>query len=140
MTKKVIILVSISVVSLIVVSLIVGFFIGRNFTLKKCKESEIKLEEDLNKANSKMSDVEKRNDELLKLNNKQQKINDELKTENNAMKEDLGNIKSTAKSTKEKLNELEQSANETTSTTQKLRNNNSILREYFQSTCEIIGE
>ena len=133
MTKKVIILVS-------VVSLIVGFFIGRNFTLKKCKESEIKLEEDLNKATSKMSDIEKRNDELLELNDRQQKINDELKIENNAMKEDLGNIKSTAKSTKEKLNELEQSVNETTSTTQKLRINNSILREYFQSTCEIIGE
>jgi len=137
MNKKIknIILVSIYVVSLILVA-----FLVKNITMKKCKDSEIKLEEDLNNVQSKMTDVEKRNDELLELNNKQQKINDELKIENNAMKEDLGNIKSTAKSTKEKLNELEQSANETTSTIQKLRNNNSILREYFQSTCEIIGE
>ena len=135
MTKKIIILVSISVVSLII-----GFFIGRNFTLKRCKDSEIKLEKDLNKVTSEMTDIEKRNNDLLELNDIQQKINDELKIENNAMKEDLGNIKSTAKSTKEKLNELEQSVNETTSTIQKLRNNNSILREYFQSTCEIIGE
>ena len=126
--------------SIYVVSLIVAFFFGENITMKKCKDSEIKLEEDLNKVTSEMSNVEKRNDELLEVNDRQQKINDELKIENNAMKEDLGNIKSTAKSTKEKLNELEQSTNETTSTIQKLRNNNSILREYFQSTCEIIGE
>ena len=131
---------NIILVSIYVVSLIVAFFFGKNITMKKCKDSQIKLEEDLNKATSKMTDIEKRNDDLLELNDRQQKINDELKTENNAMKEDLGNIKSTAKSTKEKLNELEQSVNETTSTIQKLRNNNSILREYFQSTCEIIGE
>ena len=127
-------------ISIYVVSIIVAFFLGKNITMEKCKNSEIKLEEDLNKVTSEMSDVEKRNNELLELNDRQQKINDELKTENNAMKEDLGNIKSTAKSTKEKLNELERSANETTSTIQKLRNNNDILRGYFQSTCEIIGE
>ena len=71
MTKKIIILISI-----IIVSLIIGFFIGKNFTLKKYKDSQIKLEEDLNKATSKMTDIEKRNDELLELNDKQQKIND----------------------------------------------------------------
>ena len=135
MTKKIIILVSISVVSLII-----GFFIGRNYILKKCKNSEIKLEEDLNKVTSKMTDIEKRNDELLELNNKQQKINDELRTENMAMKKDLENIKSVTTSTKEKLDEIEQTVDESTSTIQKLRNNNNVLREYFQSTYEIIGE
>ena len=123
-----------------IISLIDMFLLGKNITIKKYKDSKIKIEEDLNKANSKISDIEKRNDELLELNNKQQKINSELKTENMAMKKDLENIKSVTTSTKEKLDEVEQTANESTSTIQKLRNNNSILREYFQSTCEIIGE
>lgn len=126
--------------SIYVVSLIVVAFLVKNITMKKCKDTEIKLEEDLNNVNSKMTDVEKRNNELLELNDKQQKINDELKTENNAMKEDLGNIKSSAKLTKEKLDKIEQCMDETTSTIQTLRNNNAILREYFQSTYKIIGE
>ena len=126
--------------SIYVVSLIVAFFFGKNITMKKCKDSQIKLEEDLNKATSKMTDIEKRNDELLELNDKQQKINDELKTENMAMKKDLENIKSVTTSTKEKLDELEQTTNQSASTIQKLRNNNSVLREHFQSTCEIIEE
>ena len=58
MSKKIknIILVIIYVVSLILVA-----FLVKNITMKKCKDSEIKLEEDLNKVTSKMSDVEKHN-------------------------------------------------------------------------------
>ena len=132
---KIIILIAFYIISLIDV-----FLLSKNITINKYKDSKIKIEEDLNKANSKISDIEQRNDELLKFNDKQQKINNELKAENDAMKKDLEKIKSTAQSTKEKLDEVENSTDKTISIIQKLRNNNSILREYFQSTCEIIGE
>lgn len=123
-----------------VVSIIITFFLSKNITMKKCKDSQIKIEEDLNKALSKTSDVEKRNDELLELNEKQQKINDELKNENIAMKSDLNDIKLVQTSTKEKLGEIEKSADESTSTIKLLRDNNSILRQYFQDTSNILGE
>lgn len=123
-----------------VVSIIITFFLSENITMKKCKDSQVKIEEDLNKALSKMSDVEKRNDELLELNDKQQKINDELKNENIAMKSDLNDIKLVQTSTKEKLGEIEKSADESTSTIKLLRDNNSILRQYFQDTSNILGE
>jgi hypothetical protein len=126
--------------SIYIISFIFAFFLGKNITMKKCKDSQIKIEEDLQNALSKASVIEKRNNKLLELNDKQCKINEELKNENIAMKSDLNNIKSIQTSTKEKLGELEKSADESTSIIKLLRDNNSILRQYFQDTSDILGE
>ena len=64
---------------IIIICILISFSLGYCLNLMTDKNYSMKLEEDLQKARFKMSDIEKTNDELLRLNGEQQKIIDELK-------------------------------------------------------------
>ena len=67
---------------IIIICILISFSLGYCLNLMTDKNHSMKLEEDLQKAQFKMSDIEKTNDELLRLNGEQQKIIDDLKVEN----------------------------------------------------------
>ena len=136
MKKKIIL------VLIYVISIVVAFLLGERFIMSKSYNNEGTkvLEEDLNKTKEKMSAIEQRNKELLDLNEKQNQINEELRKENELMKSDLDNIKSATNSATNSLIELNNKADDSISIINRLKENNKILKEYFESMYNVVNK
>ena len=116
--------------------IIISFFVGKFGSKKDISQ----LQNDLKIANDKLSNVEKRNEELIQLNEEQKIIINELSLENQNSTKHIESIKEISSSTKEKLNNLKSSAHSTMSSINKLKENNKILKEYFNSVTSIMEE
>ena len=116
--------------------IIISFFVGKFGSKKDISQ----LQNDLKIANDKLSNVEKRNEELIQLNEEQKVIINELSLENQNSIKHIESIKEISSSTKEKLNNLESSVGSTMSSINKLKENNKILKEYFNSVTSIMEE
>ena len=116
--------------------IIISFFVGKFGSKKDISQ----LQNDLKIANDKLSNVEKRNEELIQLNEEQKIIINELSLENQNSTKHIESIKEISSSTKEKLNNLKSSADSTMSSINKLKENNKILKEYFNSVTSIMEE
>ena len=116
--------------------IIISFFVGKFDSKKDISQ----LQNDLKIANDKLSNVEKRNEELIQLNEEQKIIINELSLENQNSTKHIESIKEISSSTKEKLNNLESSADSAMSSINKLKENNKILKEYFNSVTSIMEE
>ena len=116
--------------------IIISFFVGKFDSKKDISQ----LQNDLKIANDKLSNVEKRNEELIQLNEEQKIIINELSLENQNSTKHIESIKKISSSTKEKLNNLESSADSAMSSINKLKENNKILKEYFNSVTSIMEE
>lgn len=116
--------------------IIISFFVGKFDSKKDISQ----LQNDLKIANDKLSDVEQRNEELIQLNEEQKVIINELSLENQNSTKHIESIKEISSSTKEKLNNLESSVDSTMSSINKLKENNKILKEYFNSVLCVMEE
>ncbi len=116
--------------------IIISFFVGKFDSKKDISQ----LQNDLKITNDKLSDVEKRNEKLIQLNEEQKVIINELGLENQNSTKHIESIKEISSSTKEKLNNLESSADSATSSINKLKENNKILKEYFNSILCVMEE
>ena len=116
--------------------IIISFFVGKFDSKKDISQ----LQNDLKITNDKLSDVEKRNEKLIQLNEEQKVIINELSLENQNSTKHIESIKEISSSTKEKLNNLESSADSAMSSINKLKENNKILKEYFNSILCIMEE
>lgn len=116
--------------------IIISFFVGKFDSKKDISQ----LQNDLKITNDKLSDVEKRNEKLIQLNEEQKVIINELGLENQNSTKHIESIKEISSSTKEKLNNLESSADSAMSSINKLKENNKILKEYFNSILCIMEE
>ena len=116
--------------------IIISFFVGKFDSKKDISQ----LQTDLKIANDKLSDVEKRNEKLIQLNEEQKVIINELSLENQNSTKHIESIKEINSSTKEKLNNLESSVDSTMSSINKLKENNKILKEYFNSILCVMEE
>ena len=116
--------------------IIISFFVGKFDSKKDISQ----LQNDLKIANDKLSNVEKRNEELIQLNEEQKIIINELSLENQNSTKHIESIKEISSSTKEKLNNLESSVDSTMSSINKLKENNKILKEYFNSVLCVMEE
>ena len=116
--------------------IIISFFVGKFDSKKDISQ----LQNDLKIANDKLSNVEQRNEELIQLNEEQKIIINELSLENQNSTKHIESIKEISSSTKEKLNNLESSADSAISSINKLKENNKILKEYFNSVTSIMEE
>lgn len=116
--------------------IIISFFVGKFDSKKDISQ----LQNDLKIANDKLSDVEKRNEELIQLNEEQKVIINELSLENQNSTKHIESIKEISSSTKEKLSNLESSADSAMSSINKLKENNKILKEYFNSILCVMEE
>lgn len=116
--------------------IIISFFVGKFDSKKDISQ----LQNDLKITNDKLSNVEKRNEELIQLNEEQKVIINELGLENQNSTKHIESIKEISSSTKEKLNNLESSADSAMSSINKLKENNKILKEYFNSVTSIMEE
>ena len=116
--------------------IIISFFVGK-FDSKK---DIAQLQNDLKIANDKLSDIEQRNEELIQLDEEQKVIINELNLENQNSTKHIESIKEISSSTKEKLNNLKSSADSAMSSINKLKENNKILKEYFNSVTSIMEE
>ena len=116
--------------------IIISFFVGKFGSKKDISQ----LQNDLKIANDKLSNVEKRNEELIQLNEEQKVMINELSLENQNSTKHIESIKEINSSTKEKLNNLESSVDSTMSSINKLKENNKILKEYFNSVTSIMEE
>ena len=116
--------------------IIISFFVGKFDSKKDISQ----LQNDLKIANDKLSNVEKRNEELIQLNEEQKIIINELSLENQNSTKHIESIKEISSSTKEKLNNLESSADSAMSSINKLKENNKILKDYFNSVLCIMEE
>ena len=116
--------------------IIISFFVGKFDSKKDISQ----LQNDLKIANDKLSDIEQRNEELIQLNEEQKVIINELNLENQNSTKHIESIKEISSSTKEKLNNLEFSADSAMSSINKLKENNKILKEYFNSVTSIMEE
>lgn len=116
--------------------IIISFFVGKFDSKKDISQ----LQNDLKIANDKLSDVEQRNEELIQLNEEQKVIINELSLENQNSTKHIESIKEISSSTKEKLNNLEFSADSAMSSINKLKENNKILKEYFNSVLCVMEE
>ena len=116
--------------------IIISFFVGKFDSKKDISQ----LQNDLKIANDKLSDVEKRNEKLIQLNEEQKVIINELSLENQNSTKHIESIKEISSSTKEKLNNLESSADSAMSSINKLKENNKILKEYFNSILCVMEE
>ena len=116
--------------------IIISFFVGKFGSKKDISQ----LQNDLKITNDKLSNVEKRNEELIQLNEEQKIIINELSLENQNSTKHIESIKEINSSTKEKLNNLESSVDSTMSSINKLKENNKILKEYFNSVTSIMEE
>ena len=126
----------IKLVAFYIISLFFVFLLSRNYYQTKnipLDEVQIKLEQELHTAQSKMNDIEKRNEELILMNNKLDILNKELKTENDCMKEDLDNIRYITDSIKVKINALDVSSENSVTVIKNLRENQNLFKEYFNS-------
>ena len=116
--------------------IIISFFVGKFDSKKDISQ----LQNDLKITNDKLSNVEKRNEELIQLNEEQKIIINELSLENQNSTKHIESIKEINSSTKEKLNNLESSVDSTMSSINKLKENNKILKEYFNSVLCVMEE
>ena len=116
--------------------IIISFFVGKFDSKKDISQ----LQNDLKIANDKLSNVEQRNEELIQLNEEQKVIINELSLENQNSTKHIESIKEISSSTKEKLNNLESSVDSTMSSINKLKENNKILKEYFNSVLCVMEE
>ena len=116
--------------------IIISFFVGKFDSKKDISQ----LQNDLKIANDKLSNVEQRDEELIQLNEEQKIIINELSLENQNSTKHIESIKEISSSTKEKLNNLESSADSAMSSINKLKENNKILKEYFNSVTSIMEE
>ena len=116
--------------------IIISFFVGKFDSKKDISQ----LQNDLKIANDKLNNVEKRNEELIQLNEEQKVIINELGLENQNSTKHIESIKEINSSTKEKLNNLESSVDSTMSSINKLKENNKILKDYFNSVLCVMEE
>lgn len=116
--------------------IIISFFVGKFDSKKDISQ----LQNDLKITNDKLSNVEQRNEKLIQLNEEQKVIINELGLENQNSTKHIESIKEISSSTKEKLNNLESSADSAMSSINKLKENNKILKEYFNSVTSIMEE
>ena len=116
--------------------IIISFFVGKFDSKKDISQ----LQNDLKIANDKLSNVEQRNEKLIQLNEEQKVIINELSLENQNSTKHIESIKEISSSTKEKLNNLESSADSAMSSINKLKENNKILKEYFNSVLCVMEE
>ena len=116
--------------------IIISFFVGKFDSKKDISQ----LQNDLKITNDKLSEVEKRNEKLIQLNEGQKVIINELSLENQNSTKHIKSIKEISSSTKEKLNNLESSVDSTMSSINKLKENNKILKEYFNSVLCVMEE
>lgn len=116
--------------------IIISFFVGKFDSKKDISQ----LQNDLKITNDKLSDVEKRNEKLIQLNEEQKVIINELSLENQNSTKHIESIKEISSSTKEKLNNLESSADSAMSSINKLKENNKILKDYFNSVLCVMEE
>ena len=116
--------------------IIISFFVGKFDSKKDISQ----LQNDLKIANDKLSDVGQRNEKLIQLNEEQKVIINELGLENQNSTKHIESIKEISSSTKEKLNNLESSADSAMSSINKLKENNKILKEYFNSILCVMEE
>lgn len=119
-----------------IIFIIISFFVGKFDSKKDISQ----LQNDLKITNDKLSDVEKRNEKLIQLNEEQKVIINELGLENQNSTKHIESIKEISSSTKEKLNNLESSVDSATSSINKLKENNKILKEYFNSILCVMEE
>ena len=116
--------------------IIISFFVGKFDSKKDISQ----LQNDLKITNDKLSDVGQRNEKLIQLNEEQKVIINELGLENQNSTKHIESIKEISSSTKEKLNNLESSADSAMSSINKLKENNKILKEYFNSILCVMEE
>lgn len=116
--------------------IIISFFVGKFDSKKDISQ----LQNDLKITNDKLSNVEQRNEKLIQLNEEQKVIINELDLENQNSTKHIESIKEISSSTKEKLNNLESSADSAMSSINKLKENNKILKEYFNSILCVMEE
>ena len=116
--------------------IIISFFVGKFGSKKDISQ----LQNDLKIANDNLRNVEKRNEELIQLNEEQKIIINELSLENQNSTKHIESIKEINSSTKEKLNNLESSVDSTMSSINKLKENNKILKDYFNSVLCVMEE
>lgn len=116
--------------------IIISFFVGKFNSKKDISQ----LQNDLKITNDKLSDVGQRNEKLIQLNEEQKVIINELSLENQNSTKHIESIKEISSSTKEKLNNLESSADSAMSSINKLKENNKILKEYFNSILCVMEE
>ena len=113
--------------------MILAFLFGRFSSKKNISQ----LQNDLKTTNDKLTNIEKRNEKLIQLNEEQKIIINELDLENQNSAKCIESIKKINSSTKEKLNNIESSNNSAMNSINKLKENNKILREYFNSVSSI---
>ena len=123
-------------ICILITFIIISFFVGKFGSKKDISQ----LQNDLKIANDKLSNVEKRNEELIQLNEEQKIIINELSLENQNSTKHIESIKEISSSTKEKLNNLESSVGSTMSSINKLKENNKILKDYFNSVLCVMEE
>ena len=123
-----------------IIALSLSFIFGYCFRGKNTKDSQIKLEQDLERMKEVVSNLNERNEELIKLNDEQSKLCDKLKNEKNEMQENLDGIKKATISTKSKIDELNDKATDASSTIRVLKENQKILREYINEVSKVTGE
>ena len=116
--------------------IIISFFVGKFGSKKDISQ----LQNDLKITNDKLSKSEKRKEELIQLNEEQKIIKNELSLENQNSTKHIESIKEINSSTKEKLNNLESSVDSTMSSINKLKENNKILKDYFNSVLCVMEE
>lgn len=121
---------------IVIIALIIGIIIGK-FSSKK-DVTELKYE--LKIVNDKMIEIEKQNEKFTVLIEEQEKIINSLKNENEISAKYIQSIKEVNYSTKEKLEKLDSSKNSVHDSLNKLKENNKILLEHFNSTTSIMEE
>ena len=123
-------------ICVLIISVIIGFFVGKFSSKKDISQ----LQNDLIIATDKSTNIEKRNEELIKLTETQDIMIKNLERTNETSTSYIQRIKEINSSTIKKLNDLESSTNSTMSSIIKLRENNKILKEYFNSVLSITEE
>ena len=123
-------------ISIFIISILLAFLFGK----LSSKKDTSQLQNDLKTATDKLIDIEKRNEELTQLTEKQESIINNLEVENQNSAKNIQSIKEINSSTAEKLNKFESSAESTINSLNKLKENNQILREYYNSITSIVEE
>jgi DNA repair exonuclease SbcCD ATPase subunit len=123
-------------ISIFIISILLAFLFGK----LSSKKDTSQLQNDLKTATDKLTDIEKRNEELIQLTEKQESIINNLEVENQNSTKNIQSIKEINSSTAEKLNKFESSAESTINSLNKLKENNQILREYYNSITSVVEE
>ena len=119
-----------------IISLLVAFIIGK-FSSKRDND---KLKTELNNAINKLTEIEKKNEILIKLTEEQNNLIDYLYDENQNSKNCINSIKEINLSTEEKLNNLNSSNESISSSLNEIKEINRILKEYFNSISSVMEE